>query len=152
NQRIQAGIESAVEGTKAKLNTARVRLRIADTVASIGNLKTHLGQLTGLPARDIETVTESIPKLPDAPDADAIQKAASEAPAVKRGFQAAEAKGKRASAERKVLRPAVDLIGQYALFSKFNNYQDFYRTFERNNLAIGIQIRVPFFNEPQRAH
>src|SRR5438477_10970195 len=30
NQRIQAGIESQVEGTRAKLNTARIRLKLAE--------------------------------------------------------------------------------------------------------------------------
>lgn len=151
-QRIQAGIEKPVEGTKAQLNTARVKLRIADSVAAIDNLRTHLSQLTGLPARQFETVTESIPTLPEAVDENAADKAAEASLAVKSAYQAADAKALRAKAERKQLRPAVDLVGQYALFSKFNNYDEFYRTFKRNNGAVGIQIRVPFFNEPQRAH
>lgn len=152
SQRIQAGIESQIESTKAKLNTARVRLRIADSLATIDTLRAHLAELTGLPARGIETVTESIPKLPEPTDEDMGDRAADISPAVKSAFEEADAKRLRASGERKQLRPAVDLVGQYALFSKFNNYEDYYRTFKRNNGAIGVQIRVPFLNEGQRAH
>src|SRR5205814_2766699 len=64
NQRIQAGIESQVEATKAKLNTARIRLKLAEVRSNIENLRIHLGSLTGLPAASIETITESIPQLP----------------------------------------------------------------------------------------
>jgi outer membrane protein TolC len=40
----------------------------------------------------------------------------------------------------------VDLAGQYAVLSKYNNYEEFFKTFERNNLSIGVVIRFPFFN------
>jgi outer membrane protein TolC len=153
NQRIQAGIESQVEGTRAKLNTARIRLKDAEVRSSIENLRIHLGALTGLPAAQIETVSESIPQLPAvSQDDDLLDKTVSYSPLYKSALETANAKAVRASGEHKQLRPAVDLVGQYALFSKFNNYEDFYRKFERNNGAFGVQIRFPFFNKSQSAH
>ena len=153
NQRIQAGIESQIEGTRAKLNTARIRLKLAEVRSTIENLRIHLGALTGLPAAQIETVRESIPQLPAvSQDDDVLDKTVSSSPLYKSALETANAKALRASGEHKQLRPAIDLVGQYALFSEFNNYQDYYRTFTRNNGAFGIQIRVPFLNRAQSAH
>ena len=153
NQRIQAGIESQVEGTRAKLNTARIRLKLAEVRSNIENLRIHLGALTGLPAANIETVAESIPALPPvSQEEDLITKTVSSSALYKSALESADAKALRASGEHKALRPAIDLVGQYALFSKFNNYEQFYRTFTRNNGALGVQIRVPFLNRGQTAH
>jgi outer membrane protein len=153
NQRIQAGIESQVEGTRAKLNTARIRLKLAEVRSNIENLRIHLGALTGLPAAQIETVRESIPQLPAvSQDDDLLTKTVSISPLYKSAVETANAKALRASGEHKQLRPAIDLVGQYALFSKYNNYEEFYRKFTRNNGAFGVQIRVPFLNRGQSAH
>lgn len=152
-QRIQAGIESQVEGTRAKLNTARIRLKVAEVRANIENLRIHLGALTGLPAANIETVTESIPALPPvSQDEDLVTKTVESSPLYKGALETADARAFRASGEHKQLRPAIDLVGQYALFSKYNNYEQFYRTFTRNNGAFGVQIRIPFLNRGQSAH
>ncbi len=153
NQRIQAGIESQVEGTRAKLNTARIRVKLAEMQGTIENLRLHLGALTGLPAKGFETITESIPQLPPvSQDEDVADRAVSTSPIYKSALETANAKRIRASGEHKALRPSVDLVGQYALFSKFNNYEEFYLKFIPNNVTIGIQIRVPFLNRGQTAH
>ena len=47
--------------------------------------------------------------------------------------------------------PAIDLVGQYGLFSKYNNYDLYFNRFQRNNATLGVAIRFPFLNFPQRA-
>ncbi len=42
--------------------------------------------------------------------------------------------------------PRVDLVAQYALLAKFNNYAQFYNTFQRNNGQIGASFQVPIFS------
>ena len=42
-------------------------------------------------------------------------------------------------------------MGQYALLSRFNNYDQFFLKFQRNNVTAGVAIRFPFFNPVQRA-
>jgi outer membrane protein TolC len=37
-------------------------------------------------------------------------------------------------------------VAQYALLAKFNNYTQFYNTFQRNNGQIGASIQVPIFS------
>ena len=34
--------------------------------------------------------------------------------------------------------PRADLVSQYGLFARFNNYDEFFRKFQRNNGQIGV--------------
>ena len=45
--------------------------------------------------------------------------------------------------ERAARLPRVDLVAQYGLFAKFNNYQDFFQKFQRNNGEIGVSFQLP---------
>src|SRR5581483_10038778 len=45
--------------------------------------------------------------------------------------------------------PTVDLVGQYSIF---NNYGEFYQTFQRNNLNVGIEITIPLFSAKTSAN
>ena len=153
NQRIQAGVDAQIEMTRAKLNTARIRLKIAELLAGADTLRVRLSQLTGVPAREFETVAESIPRLPDvSQDEDLTARAIESSPVVQSAQQIATAKLFQARGEHKQLYPAVDLVGQYARFSKYNNYDQYYKTFKRNNGAIGVEIRFPFLNKGQKDH
>jgi len=67
NQRVQAGLDSQVETTRAKLAVAKTRLDIARTGAAADELRLRLSQLTGLPVSAIRTSTETIPALPPVP-------------------------------------------------------------------------------------
>lgn len=150
-QRVQAGLDSHVELTRAKLAAARTRLDIARTRAATDQLRLRLSQLTGLPLKAIRTSTESIPKLPEiSQDDDLPAEAAQKNPQVKIAEDAAQSKEHKAEAERKQLYPAIDLVGQYAMLARYNNYDQFFNKFQRNNVTGGISIRVPFFSTAQR--
>ena len=41
--------------------------------------------------------------------------------------------------------PTLAIVGEYSVLSKFNNYGEFYKTFQRNNVDIGVQVTVPIF-------
>ena len=152
NQRVQAGLDSQVETTRARLAGARTRLDIAQTQAAADQLRLRLSQLTGLPADSIRTSTESIPEMPAVPqDQDLATQAANNSPAVKAAEAAADAKAFRAKAEHQQLYPTVDYVGQYALLSNFNNYNEFFLKFQRNNITAGVAIRFYFFNPVQRS-
>jgi outer membrane protein TolC len=64
SQRIQEGLDSPVELTRAKLVVARTRFDIARTQNAADQLRFRLSQLTGLPVAAIVTATETIPPLP----------------------------------------------------------------------------------------
>jgi outer membrane protein TolC len=151
-ERVKEGIDSEVEGTKARLSSARVRLRIAEAEGAADVLREHLSKLTGLPAADIQTESDSLPAPPETTPAD--DAAAVDAnPAVKAAVEHARAQFLTAQGEHKVWMPSLDFAAQYAVLSKFNNYQDYFQvgSFKRNNATVGVVIRFPFLNAPQRS-
>lgn len=151
-QRVQQGVDTQVEFTRAKLTAARVHMRVVETEGNADLLRAHLSQLTGLPSDAIETATESVPKLPDVDQqADFTRKALDNSLSLKVANEHAEAEQFRAKGEWKALYPQLDLVAQYGYFSTYNNYQDYFTKFQRNNMTAGISIRFPFLNFVQRA-
>lgn len=168
-ERVKEGIDSELDQTKARLSAARVRLRIAEAQGSADVVREHLSKLTGLPAASIQTDPDSIPAAPPAPPADepAKDNAATNL-SVQAAVEHARAQYLRAQGEHRALWPTVDFAAQYALLSRFNNYQNYYipsrpcttslgeflcvtNNFQQNNATVGVSIRFPLFNASQRA-
>jgi outer membrane protein len=42
--------------------------------------------------------------------------------------------------------PKIEIVSNYALFSRTNNYQDFFNRFTRNNFIVGLSVQIPIFN------
>lgn len=151
-QRIQAGVDAPIESTRAKLASARTRMQMADTQSAIDQLRLRLSHLTGLPQSAIITSTETIPEFPAiSQDQDLPAQAAQSSPAVKIAEEAAKAKLFRAKGDEKQLYPAVDLVAQFSVLARYNNYDEFFNKFQRNNLTIGAAIRFPLLNPSLRA-
>jgi outer membrane protein TolC len=152
NQRVEAGVDSPAMKNQARLVVARARLRAAEAHGSIDILRNRLAQLTGLPADKIETVTDSIPALPEVKQEDDLAaKAVQSSPMVLQAENHAIAEGFRAKGEHRSLWPSIDFAAQYALLAKYNNYEEFYSSFQRHNATVGVSIRFPFFNPSQHA-
>lgn len=153
-ERIHAGIDTQIDDEKAQLAIARTKLRMAQAEGAMDVLREHLASLTGINATSIQIVPESIPALPQITenDADLQQEALDSSPALKAAQTKARAQYLRAEGEHRSLWPSVDFAAQYALLSNFNNYSEFYKTFERNNASVGVAIRFPFLNPSQHAH
>jgi outer membrane protein TolC len=169
NERVKEGIDSEIDGTKARLSVARVRLRIAEAQGAADVLREHLAKLTGLAASSIQTDPGSIPAPPPAPAEAATTDFAASTPGVQASVEHARAQYLRAKAEHRALWPSLDFAAQYALLSKFNNYQNYYipskpcvtplgeflcvtNAFQQNNATVGVSIRFPLFNASQRSH
>ena len=63
-QRVQEGVDNPTLKTKARLNTARLRLRLTQANGSIDVLKRHLSQLTGLATAAFDNM-DAPPALPE---------------------------------------------------------------------------------------
>ena len=150
--RVKEGIDSELEGTKARLSAARVHLRMAEAEGATDVLRERLSKLTSLPAADIQT-EDSLPAMPEitaqenAPAVDANA-------AVRAAVEHARAQYLIAKGEHKSWLPSLDFGAQYAVLSKFNNYQTYFQpgSFVRNNATIGGVIRFSFLNAPHKAH
>ncbi len=168
-ERIKEGVDTELDGTKAKLSAARVRLRIAEAQGSADVLREHLSKLTGLAAVGIQTEPDALPDFPALPQDDAsLAHAADANPGVQAAVDHARAQYLRAQGEHKSLWPSLDFAAQYALLSKFNNFQNYYipdkpcvtsigtflcptSGFQQNNATVGVSIRFPLFNAAQRS-
>lgn len=151
-QRVEQGLDSKLELTRASLNAARARLRLTETQGSVDVLKQHLSQLTGVTASDIEIDGETIPAIPDfSQDEGVVNRVLANSPAVKMADERQKSKEQQAKGEHNALYPSVDFAAQYALLAKFNNYEEFYKAFQRNNATIGVAVRFGFLNPVQRA-
>jgi outer membrane protein TolC len=163
-QRVKEGVDSEMDGTKARLSSARVRLRVAEAEGAADVLRERLSKLTGLAAANLQTDPDSLPALPAASDPDAASKAADSSPAVQAAVEHARAQYLRAQGEHKLWMPSFDFAAQYAVLSRFNNFQNYYipakqcgiflcvaNTFQQNNATIGVSIRFSFLNAPQKA-
>jgi outer membrane protein TolC len=170
-ERVKEGVDSEIEGTRARLSAARVRLRITEAQGAADVLREHLSKLTGLPAASIQTDPDSIPAAPaPTPSDDAAKDAAASNPSVQAAVEHARAQYLRAQGEHRALWPTVDFAAQYALLSRFNNYQNYYipskpctptplttevlcvtSSFQQNNATFGVNIRFPLFNLSQRS-
>jgi len=150
--RVKEGIDSELDGIKARLSDARLRLRIAEAQGAADVLRERLSKLIGLPAAGIQTEAESIPALPAGrSEEDTPAKAAESNPAVQSAVEHARAQYLRAQGEHRALLPTVDFAAQYALLSTYNNYSQFYRSFQQNNATVGVAIRFSFLNPVQRS-
>ena len=168
-ERVKEGVDNELEGLKARLSTARVRQRIAEARGAADVLREHLAKLTGLPAANLQTDPDSIPAPHAAPaNEEPAKEARSSTPAVEAAVEHARAQYLRAQGEHKSLWPSIDFAGQYALLSRFNNFQNYYipsrpcvtplgeflcvaSSFQQNNATIGVSIRFPLFNASQRS-
>lgn len=153
-ERVKEGVDSALEESKARLATARARLRVAQANGAVDILRHHLSQLTGVPAENIQTAPDSIPVFPEIQQTDDLAaKAALSSPAVQAADGRAIAQSFRARGEHRALLPSVDFAAQYAVLATYNHYQDFFQPgrFQRQNATIGVVIRFPFFSWTQRA-
>jgi outer membrane protein TolC len=169
-ERVKEGVDSDLDETRAHLSAARIRLRITEAQGSADVLRDHIAKLTGLKAGDIQTEADSLPDFPAPTDDPAAPEHAADAnPVAQAAVEHARAQYLRAQGEHRAFWPILDFAGQYALLSKFNNFQNYYipeKTcatslgtflcpnggFHQNNATIGVSIRLPFFNLSQRAH
>lgn len=168
-ERVKEGVDSELDQTKARLSSARVRLRIAEAQGAADVLRQHLSALTGLAATGIQTDPDSIPAPPPLPATEQETKdTASSNPSVESAVERARAQYFRAKGEHRALLPSIDFAAQYALLSRFNNYQNYYipsrpcvtslgeflcvtNSFQQNNATVGVSIRFPLFNAAQRS-
>ena len=168
-QRVNEGVDSELDGTRARLSAARVRQRVVEAQGAADVLREHLSRLTGLSAASIQTESDSLPDFPGLPqDESAPAHAAENNPSVEAAVEHARAQYLRAEGEHRAYWPSFDFAAQYAVLSKFNNFQNYYipekpcatslgtflcptDTFRQNNVTVGIAIRFPFFSAAQRA-
>jgi outer membrane protein len=147
--RIGEGREIPLEGKRAELNLARARQRLEAVQTDLDYDESSLAVILGFPPSDRVTPAENDgddgAKLPDVPDtpAAAVAAALSNSKELRRLESQMQAKGLEVRGFNSYRLPQVDLVAQYSLLSTFNNFQNYFRSFQTNNAEVGISIQVP---------
>ena len=106
--------------------------------------ETSLAVALGFPAEDrIKPVAEGSP--PDMPstDAEAMQLALESNKELRVLQSQIASKQIEMRAEKASKYPRADLVAQYGLFAKFNNFSQYFNSFQRNNGEIGASFQLP---------
>ena len=151
--RVRDGRELSIEERRAKLDLAKARQRSQALEADMEFAERSLGAALGF-ADDTRVRAaageRTAPAAPGTEDA-AADLALQDNREVRRLESALLAKQLEARSRRASRLPKVDLVAQYALFAKFNNYEDFFRRFQRHNGQLGISLMLPLASGPGAA-
>jgi len=112
--------------------------------------ETSLALALGFPAEDRVVPARDdrpAPALP-ASQAEALEKALSSNVEIRRLESQVAAKQLELKGARATRLPRIDLVAQYGLFAKFNHYEDYFRSFQRNNGEIGVAVQLPVLTGP----
>jgi outer membrane protein TolC len=145
-QRAQAGYELPIEVTRAQLTAAQVEQRRAQLEDQEETAADQLRLLLGLePDQAIEVTAEEIPPAADQTISNLVAEALRDNPEVKAAESERIASELRLKGQRGGYWPTISLIGQYNLLAKFNNYDQFFNKFQRNNFIAGVDVKIPIF-------
>lgn len=145
-ERVQANQELPIEITRSQLMLARIQEKIVTLEDGTETLELQLRSLTAIPENQSIELDRDEPSF-----ATDQQETAMESLALENDTTVIEAENERAAREdilkgaRSSYWPTVDAVGEYSVLSKFNNYSEFYRAFQRNNFNVGVQITIPVF-------
>jgi outer membrane protein TolC len=149
--RVDEGREKEIEGRRAALNVARARQRSSVLESQRKRISESLATLLGLdPQVRIVPANEehARPVLPEGEDS-SVQVALKDNPELRKLESDIAARNLQVRGLRAMRYPKIDLVAQYGLFAKFNNYTDYFRTFQRNNGQLGISVSLPIFASAQ---
>jgi outer membrane protein TolC len=149
--RVQAGVDPRISALQAQLTAAQVEAKRVHLQNDADEMRQKLAHLTGLPAEGLSTVRTSIPAIP-ALSTESDGQIAQSSPGVKAAYLNAKSKFYQAWGDaRQDHHPIMTFGAQYSLFSKINNYSQYFRSFQYNNVAIGAQVTFPLFDASRRA-
>ena len=124
---------------------AEQQLLVAQEQAKLG--EKELQELTGLPSTiSIKTLQPRIESTIFEMDEDSLYRQALErTPEILQTEATLKAKEYHVEAEKGESWPRLELVSEYALFSRTNNYEDYFNRFTRNNYLLGLSVQVPLF-------
>jgi outer membrane protein len=112
--------------------------------------ETALALVLGLSAEDRVRPVEAERPVPPLPNSEekALQTALENNKELRRIESQIASKQLEARGEKAARWPRVDLVAQYGMLARFNNYDKFFREFQRNNGEIGVSFQLPVLAGP----
>jgi outer membrane protein TolC len=143
--RVQEGRELAIESSKARLGVLRAKQRVEALGLDLLSAESSLAQVLGMGLEDrVQADQEESTALP-APESEdsVIAQALDTSPELKRLDSNLQAKLLEIKSYRAQRLPKIDLVAQYALLAKYNNFDQYFTKFQHNNIELGASVSVP---------
>jgi outer membrane protein len=151
-QRVQAGLELPIDETRAELTRAQIEERVVSLDGREDVLEEDLRTATGIPeTQPIVLASAKLPPETDMTTGQLLTLALAHSPTLREAEIESEARLANLKGQRGGYWPTVDLVGQYMVLSKINNYDQYFRSFQRNNLNVGVQVQIPIFGSSTSA-
>src|SRR5713101_8300063 len=146
------GYELPVEVTKAQLTKAQVIQRILQLEGREDELEVFLKYQLGFSdTQAIEVTPEELPGEAEQAGDNLVAMAMTHNAGLQLAASDVRAKEFRLKGEKRGYFPTLELVSVYSVLAKFNNYTQFFRTFQRNNFNAGIDVHVPIFSAQTKA-
>ena len=130
---------AAAAGAEQQLLVAREKARMAEVeLRQLVRLDPSVTIRTEEPRLDPEPLAQPVETL--------YQRALETHPDIRQGEIGVRAREFHVEAERGEYLPRLELVSEYALFSRHNNFSEFFSRFARNNVLVGLSVQVPVFN------
>jgi outer membrane protein TolC len=147
------GFELPVEVTKAQLTRAQVVQKILQLEGREDELQVFLkGQLGLTEEQEIEVTADDLPGEAEQEGANLVASAMENNTGLQLAASDVRAREFRLQGEKRGWMPTLQLVGVYSYLAKFNNYTEFFKTFQANNLNAGVQIQMPLFSAKTKAN
>ncbi|MEP7352968.1 MAG: TolC family protein [Acidobacteriota bacterium] len=144
--RVAEGREHDLTIKQANLDILRADKTVRDLKAAQDSAETSLGQLLAYaPGDQVHPALESRGLLTVPESQTAMAQAIAANLDIRRMESNIQAKLLEVKSFDAGWLPKVNLISDYSLLSKFNNFDTFYKKFQRNNFQIGASIELPLF-------
>jgi len=152
-QREKENFELPVAITKDQLTKARVVQRILQLEGRQDELEVTLRGQTGLAENvQIEITPEDLPGIAEQAGANLVAMALQNNVGLRVAQSDVRAREFRLAGEKKGHYPTVQAVAIYSRLANFNNYSQFFKTFQPDNFNAGVQIQLPLFSAQTRAN
>lgn len=151
--RSQEGLELPIEVTRAQLTAARIEQRIVEHEGREEYLAARLRQWMALPAgQEFEVSDETVELAATEPVDELITAALLNSTELKQAELERRAREHRLSGEKGGYWPTLDLVSYFGVYSRANDFDRFYNSFERTSFSLGVRVRIPVYSATTSAN
>lgn len=143
--RVSEGRALEIENRRANVDVLRARQRLEAFEDDRTNAETNLALVLGFSPDDrIHPAQSEAPDLRTSePENALVSQALDSSDALKRLASQRQVKTYEIRGYQAARLPQIDLVAQYALFAKYNHFQDYFNSFQRNNGELGVSVKIP---------
>ena len=148
--RVEEGRALPIEVQRADLNLKKARQRLRILNLDLKQTQHSLAFVLGYEAEDrVETINGDAIEMSLAGEAGiAIRESLENSRELKKLQSDLQAKSLEVRSNQSAWLPQVDLVAQYGLFSRFNNFDVYFNRFQRNNAQLGVSLKFPIVPGP----